>query len=507
MMRTIKWVLAGVAAATALAVAVPASAGSHGDKVLTVALETDLRGFESLKGNVLGISASAVINATTERLAEWDGKGGMIPHLATSWEYSPDRKSLTFTLREGVKHSSGDDFTARDVVHHYTRILDPKNRFFGRTFISPMQKVVADGDHTVTVQLAHPWLPAESMHGAFSFTSYIPSSRNVDEEKQMRDPIGTGPFILTEWRSGDRLILDRNPNYWDADRIKVDRVIFRILPDQATRYAALQSGEVDVIWTDRGDTIRKAEKNDKVTVYKRKGAGAGIAFLNNAKPPFDNVNARRAFQHSWNQGAYVRVSYKDIVDAVEHPLGPDVKCVANYRKTNPDKAKEFVAAYEADTGMKLEHELIHTSTQRGREYGEITQQLTRRNGITTNLQPVDQLQLRQKVFTNNYNMSGWRIADTGDVGSQLFALLHSKSFYNLAKYKSERMDQLVVAMRKAKTQAARDEAMCDVIKQMNDDVPIVLTNGRTHYAIANKNVIGDPILFQGVPDVRYLDKK
>jgi len=501
-MKALKMGLA--AAAVAMGAALPAQAGSHGDKVLTVAIETDVRGFDAVKANVLGIAASTVFNTMTERMGEWDGDGNLTPHLAESWEVAPDGMSVTFQLRKGVKFSDGSDFTARDVAEHWNRLMNPENRYFGRLFFGPIKGAVADGDHTITLNLAHPWVPAVTLHGAFSFGAFVPQAANVAADKQMREPIGTGPFVLSEWRSGDRIIVDRNPMYWNPDKVKLDRIVFRIIPDQATRYAALQSGEVDLIWTDRGDTIRKAEKNDKLNMYTRVGAGALIGFMNAAKPPFDNANARKAFLHAWDQDAYVKVSYKDTVPSVRHPLGPDIQCDAGYREHDNKKAKEFAAAYEAEAGSKISYELIHTSTQRGREFGEITQQLNRRAGIDVKLQPVDQLQLRKRVFTNNYKVSGWRIADTGDVGPQLFALLHSKSPYNLGKYNNPEMDKLVVAMRTAPTAEARIAATCEVVKLMNDDGTIFMTGGRQHYALTSKSVSELPPLYQGVPDVRFL---
>lgn len=502
-MKIAKLGLAAAALCVAAVTTAPAQAGSHGNKVMTVAIETDVRGFEALKANVLGIAASTVYVTLAERLLDRDNDGNTIPQLATSWEVGPDGKSVTFQLRKGVKFHNGDDFTSRDVVHHWTRLMNPENRYFGRLFYGPIKGAVADGDHTVTMQLNHAWVPAVDMHTRYDFGPFVPSSRNVDEDKQMREPVGTGPFVLTEWRSGDRIIVDKNPNYWAPEKIKLDRIVFRVIPDQATRYAALLSGEVDLIWTDRGDTIEKAKKNPDLDVYSRVGSGAGIAFMNAAKPPFDNVNARKAFLHTWNQAAYVKVSLKDTVPVIEHPMGPNVKCDVGYRQHDIAKAKEFAAAYEAETGKKIEFEMIHTSTQRGREFGEISQQLGRRAGITVNLQPVDQLQLRKKVFTNDYNVSGWRIGDTEDVGPQLFALLHSKSPYNLGKYVNPKMDELVVAMRVAPTVEERIQRTCAVVKQMNDDGTIILTGGRQHYAMAKKSVKGLAPLYQGTPDVRY----
>ncbi|WP_416899098.1 MAG: ABC transporter substrate-binding protein [Minwuia sp.] len=502
-MISLKRAVAGMVATAALATGLSAPSAS-GAKELTVAIETDLRGFDAIKSRVLGIAASTVMNATNDRLIQRDADENIEPQLATEWTASADGKTYTFTLRQGVKFHNGDDFTARDVVEHWSRLLDPANKYFGRLFFSPIEKVVADGDHTVSFQLKHPWLPMERLHAGVNFGTYVPSSRAVAEDTMNREPVGTGAYMLTEWRSGDRVIVDKNPNYWDADKVSIDRVVFRIIPDQATRYAALLSGDVDVIWTDRGDTIEKAMEDGKLTVHSRVGQGAIINFMNTAKPPFDNVDARRAVQHAWNQATYLKVSFKDTVPAVEHPLGASSTCDAGYRGPDNAMAKEFAAKAEAATGSPIAYEMIHTSTQRGRESGEIMQQLNRRAGITVNLQPVDQLQLRQKVFTNNYNMSGWRIADAQDVGPQLFALLHSKSPYNLTKYNNPKMDELLVKMRTAGTEESRAEAMCNVVRLMNDEVPIQYRGGRKHYTITQKGISGMRPLYQGVPDVRYL---
>ncbi|WP_417518353.1 ABC transporter substrate-binding protein [Minwuia sp.] len=503
-MKPIKRAIGGVAAAVAITAGMPAFAASHSEKVLTVAIETDLRGFDAIKSRVLGVAASTVMNAISDRLVQPDASGELEPQLATAWEASDDGKAYTFTLRKGVKFHDGSDFTARDVADHWNRLLDPANKYFGRLFFSPIEKVVADGDHTVTFQLKHPWAPMERLNGGVNFGTYIPSSAHVAADKQNREPIGTGAFMLSDWRSGDRVIVDRNANYWDKDNVSLDRVVFRIIPDQATRYAALQSGDVDMIWTDRGDTILKAEEEDGLVVHSRVGQGAIVNFMNTAKPPFDDKNARLAVQHSWNQETYLKVSFKSTVPAVEHPLGADAKCDAGYRKPDLKAAKAAAAAYEAEHGKPIEYELIHTATQRGRELAEIMQQLNRRAGVTANLQPVDQLQLRQKVFTNNYNWSGWRIQDAEDVGPQLFGLLHSESPYNLTKYKNPKMDELLVKMRTAPTVEERAKYTCDVVRLMNDDVPIQLRGGRKHYTIVRKGVEGMRPIYSGTPDVRYI---
>ncbi len=493
-----------VALASMLGVSLAGAAGAADMKpmkggTLTIGVETDLQGLDALKAHVLGITANMVATTLMERLMELDDEGKMRPVLATDVSVSDDGLTWTYTLREGVKFHDGSDFTAEDAAFYFNRLLEPKNRFFGRLFLAPMKNVTVEGPHKIAFHLHHPWVAMQLFGSAYSFTTFIGQTSSIKAGTQNRSPGGTGPFVFKEWRPGDRIVVERNPNYWNPDAIKLDRIVFRIMPDQQTRMASLQSGEVDIIWTDRGASVLEAQKDKNLIVHTRVGTGALITFLNTAKPPLDNVEARRALSHAWDQAAYVKFSLRGIVPVVEHPLGPNSKCkIDNYRKASTKLAKEHVEK----AGGPFKVEMIHTATQRGRESGEIYQQLAKKAGIEMVLKPVDQVQLRQLTFTNNYNITGWRIADTA-VQSQLFALLNSKRFYNLTKYKSPEMDKRLDAMLKAPTLEEYDLRACEVVKLMHEDAMILFAGGRQHYAIARPNVHNIPPLWQGTIDARY----
>ena len=493
----------GVASAIAvLAIAAGQGALAAGDPVrggtLKVAVETDVRGFDSVKGGVLGQSGSFVSVTIHEPLINYAPDGSNSPRLATSWQASDDLKSWTFKLREGVTFHDGSPFTATDVAHHYNRILDPKNKSRSRSFISPIKQAVAVDDHTVRFDLKHPWVPFLPFMGIRAMSGLIPSHNNVDAGKQNRNPIGTGPYVFKSWAGGDRITVTRNADYWDKDRTYLDEIVFRIIPDTQTRYASLKSAEVDVIWTDRGNTIVRAKKDPDISTYTIDGNGGLITFFNTSKPPLDDPRVRAALSHAWNQQAIINITWKGTVPFIKHPFRGEFDCgAAGYRDYDPAKAKQLLADY----GNPVELHMIHTTTPRGKELGEVMQQLYKKVGVTLVLDPVDQNTLVKRVFTNKYQISGWRIAAGAGVGSQLFGLHHSKSSYNLTHYKSDEMDKLVLAQRRSTDKAAREDLLCEIATIMNESGHIQYRGGRRYHVFAGNYVKNMPTIWSGVADV------
>lgn len=306
--RTAATVAAGalIAAASTALLAAPKKGGT-----LTVGLETDVRGFDTVKGGVYGISGRTVAGALIEPLVMVTPDRKFAPFLATSWENSDDGVTWTFKLRKGVKYHDGSDFEASDVAKHFNRILDPKNKSRSRGFMSAIKGAEAVDTHTVRFTLKHPWhgfLPA--MAGR-DMGGLIESPEQTAAGKQNRSPIGTGPFIFQEWRGGDRVIVTKNPNYWDKDKIFLDKIVYRILPDPQTRFQSLKAGDVDLIWTDRGSSIVNARKDKSIVVYEQAGGGSGLFLLNASKPPLDNEIVRQAVRFAMNQNVGIAITSKN----------------------------------------------------------------------------------------------------------------------------------------------------------------------------------------------------
>ncbi|WP_136637260.1 ABC transporter substrate-binding protein [Pseudooceanicola onchidii] len=472
---------------------------------LTVAIETDVRGFDTVAGGVLGQTGEIVMRTIQEPLLDYDGETNEVkPLLATEWSASEDQKVWTFKLREGVKFHDGSDFDAGDVAAHYNRILDPAMKSRSRTFIASIEKVVAVDPLTVEFHLAHPWQALLPYLATTSMSGPIPPKEAVEADTQNRSPVGTGPFRFVDWASGDRITVERNPDYWAADEINLDKITFRILPDTQTRFASLRSGEVDVMWTDRGPSIIEAKTDSKLVALESEGAGAAVNLLNGKKEPLSNANLRKALAHAWNQDALVKISWQNTRPAVTHPLGPVKDCGdANYRGFDVAKAKEYVQAYLDETG-KTEVPtivMIHTTTPRGRELGEIYQQTAKAAGIPLELQPVDQSTLVKRVFTNDFDISGWRIADGADMGPQLFAYAMPGSSYNLTGFDNPELTEISQKMRVALTMEERLDLQCQMVSLMNDDGGILYRGGGRYHAFTTPRVKGVPAPYRGVVDV------
>jgi len=463
---------------------------------LTFGAEYEFRGFDALTKNALTI-CDAIVNSTIhERLFDVNTEGNLIPALGLSATSSESGKVWMIKLRKGVSFHDGTPFNADAVVHHWSRLLNPENKFRGRSQVAPIQSVEKVDDFTVRFNLTHAWLPfSKILTDTRTLTSYVLSPKAVDEGTQIRAPVGTGPFMFKEWKSGDRLVVVKNPNYWQKGKPYLDEIVFKPAPDHQTRFASLQSGEVDVIFMDRGHILKQADADDSLVHYQGEGNGAETIILNTTKSPLDDVRVRRAIAHTWNQERYVSMSYKDSIPTAHHPFGNGLPCGdAGYRKHDLEKAKQLIAEY----GKPVEIECLHTNSKRGREFGVILQQFGKEAGINVKPAGMAVAGMVKNVFSKNYHMSSWRIAPMTDHGPYLFRSFHSKSRANVTGYNNPKMDELLVAQRMETDPEKREKLLCDIAELINEDVPIIYRGGRRIHILAKQKVRGIPEIQNGV---------
>lgn len=466
---------------------------------VTFGSENDFRGFDPLKINALSICGAIANSTIHERLFDTDSKGNLIPVLALSATPSKDGTIWTIALRQGVSFHDGTPFNADAVVYNWSRLLDPENKFRGRSSISPIRSVEKQDAFTVQFKLSHIWLPfPKILTDTRALYCYIMSPKALEEDTQSRAPVGTGPFMLEEWKSGDRFVVKRNPNYWQREKPYLEKIVFKPVPDHQTRFASLESGQMDVIFMDRGHIIERARKNKSLVHYQGDSNGAETALLNTTKPPLDDPRVRRAIAHAWNQAVYVDMSYKNSIPLAHHPFGNELQCGdAGYRIHDLEKAKSLIEQY----GKPVEFECIHTNTKRGREFGLMLQQFCKKIGVTVKTKGMDISPIVKKVFSKDYHISSWRIPPMTDHGPYLYKYFYSSSRINATGYNNPKMDELLVAQQMETDPEKRENILCDIAALLNADVPLLYRGGRRIHIIAKQDLMGLPEIRNGVLDI------
>jgi ABC-type transport system substrate-binding protein len=471
---------------------------------LRVGIESEIQGFDPLRTPVMGVATLTVARAIFDTLVELDAQGHIEPALALSLVPAADLSSWTATLRPDVVFHDGTPFDAEAVAAHYTRLLDPANKCACRSLIEPIARVVAVDARTVRFELSRPWAALPAVLGEPSVVSLIGSPDALADETRdfQRNPVGTGPFALEQWTSGDRVVVRRDARHWRAASPTLERIEFRVLPDEQTRLAALRSGELDVTWTQSPASALKA-RSEKISVATQVGAGARLLVFNTRVAPLDDVRVRHALSLAIDPAELARVFSEKLAPPVTDPFGPNTafSCTASDgAHYDPEAARKLLRDY----GKPVHLELLHTNTPRGLEAAQIMQALWSAVGAEIALVPVEQGQLVQRVLKGDYEIGAWRIRDSFDPDPDLYGLLHSQSPFNVTGLRSDAVDHLLVEGRTHLEIAERRATYCRLAHTLAEEAPFVYLAPNIYFAVSGPRVQGTPGLKGGILDLRAL---
>jgi peptide/nickel transport system substrate-binding protein len=304
------------------------------------------------------------------------------PGLAKSWELSDDGLTYTFELQEGVTFHDGEPFNAEAVCANFDRwynfegsFQNPSASYYWQTVFGGFAKTdpesgapaesyfescTAVDEGTVELKLTK---PSSAILGALSLTAFAMASPKaleefganegtVDDEGVFRPtgtfgtehPIGTGPFMFESWTRGDRLTIARYEDYW-GDKAKLDKVIFRPIPDNAARLQALQTGEIQGYDLVEPQDISTIEGDDNLQILDRPAFNVGYVGLNQAKKPLDNPKVRQAIAHGLNRQEVVDNFYGGRGEVAKEFMPPEVTGYADdvtEYEFDPEKSKQLL---------------------------------------------------------------------------------------------------------------------------------------------------------------------
>ena len=278
-----------------------------GEKILKVQVGPDPETVDPALNSA--IDGGNMILHAFEGLLTLDENGQLKEGQAESWETSEDGLTWTFHLRDGLKWSDGTDLTAKDFVYSWQRVCDPNVAApYAETVLGMVKgydeavagditklDVQAPDEKTVVVNLANPCSYFGEL-AAFATLNPVQQATveaNGDAWATSADTyISNGPFMMTEWVPGSHITFSKNPNYWNAEAIKLDKLEFELIEDSNAAYSAYTSGEVDMIKDVPTEEIPSLQGNDDFHVEPI--IGTYYVSLNLQKEYFQDARVRKA---------------------------------------------------------------------------------------------------------------------------------------------------------------------------------------------------------------------
>jgi peptide/nickel transport system substrate-binding protein len=269
-------------------------AATQAERSITIGLNSVLESMDvhtAIGPNVIGTRVYGLFHDT---LLQTGHSGELEPVLATS--YDNDGLAWRFSLREGVVFHDGTTMTADDVVYSFERLLDPANEAsnFGQDLQRFVSGIEATGNMEVTIT-THNLDPLLPLRVASYWASIVPAEATeaMDAGARMSAPLGAGPYKVVEFIAGDRLVLERHDAYWGG-KPATGEVVLRFITEDATRIAALQAGDVDLITQVPVDQIDALRAAGGITVSSAMTNNHMAVNFNTVKGPTADVNIRRA---------------------------------------------------------------------------------------------------------------------------------------------------------------------------------------------------------------------
>lgn len=449
----------GLAATLALMLATPALAAPQGQ--IVVAQGLDVITLDA----TMDISAGGlnVLRNIFSQLTLIGEDGSVRPDLASKWEASDGAKTWVFTLVPTAKFEDGTPVTVEDVIWSFQKVKDDA-RSPVRQYMQPVAKMEAVGTNQVKFTLNEPFAAFDRHVSLLSVVSKAAYQR-MGAEEYSKKPIASGPFRVVRWVKDDRVELEAIPNYWGGEP-KVKTVIFRPVPSEAARFAALQAGDIDVVAGLPPAVIdrMRARGNIKVeTVTSNRVVYLGVNVTN---PLLADVKLRQAMDFAIDRKAIS----ESLLRGTGKPTGQMLaEMTFGYDKSvqptarNVERAKQLVK----ESGYKGEKILLQYPTNRITLGNEIAQALAgyfTEIGINVELEGSDYATFSKTwverkhpaLFMFSYGPS---IMDAELLLSTLYESRSTKGYWTDPK-----VDQLILAQRGETDRAKREKMIQEILK-------------------------------------------
>tara|TARA_R110002124_G_scaffold63350_17_gene173155 strand:+ start:4492 stop:6033 length:1542 start_codon:yes stop_codon:yes gene_type:complete len=455
-------------AALALVLSAAAPAMAQG-KTLTVRFYDDPAGFDP--ANIFRIENENIAFNIFSGLTSYDGvTGEIVPDLATSWE-TPDNKTWTFKLREGVKFQKDyGDFTAADVIYSFNRIKDPATASPYAAELAGIVSMEAPDPYTVIIELDAP--NGNFLHTVANYhQGQIVSQKAIEEAgDQVRwQPIGTGPYYLDSIDVSSQIVLKRHEGYYKGPA-PIETIVFNIIKDEATATIALRNGEVDLLMRANQEENLTTLEAEGFTMNAVKDYAVVIGVLNPEFEPFANPLVRKAMAYAVDYASITQAISPSLTQPYYSMLMPWMSVytddIPKY-EYDPEKAKALLVEAGYPDGFTFKN--LGTSAQGVTELQQFQIDYLSQVGINMEMELVDTPTFNQRRNAGEFDMAS-RLLPAVNPDMILFSFLHPANMVpnglNGARYDNPEVTALLES---ARAEPDKDKAF-DMYKKVQQIV-------------------------------------
>ncbi|WP_199613735.1 nickel ABC transporter substrate-binding protein [Paenibacillus alkalitolerans] len=324
------------------------------EKTITISWPRDIGPMNPHVYNPSQLIAQSMIY---EPLVTYTEGGKLEPHLAESWTISPDGKEYTFKLRRNVKYSDGTIFNANNVKKNFDAIMINAENHSWLGVFNVLDKTEVIDEYTFKMTLKQPYSPALqdlTVVRPVRFLGDAGFPDDGDTSKSVKQAIGTGPWMLTNYKKDEYAEFTRNPNYW-GQKPKVDKIVIKIIPDGETRVLAFEKGELDLIFGEGAismDAFKQLKASGKYETTLSEPVATRLIAMNTKREALSDIKVREALQYGFNKKAMVDGITGGLEENADNILSKNFP-YTNIDATPLDYDVEKAKAYLDDAGWKL----------------------------------------------------------------------------------------------------------------------------------------------------------
>lgn len=432
-------------------------------------------------------SASRVTEIVFDGLVELDENLVPQPALAESWE-NPDELTYIFHLREDVTFHDGEPFTADDVKFTFDSILDESFNAPYRSLYEPIESVNVVDEYTVEIKTSEPYAPLLSYLNIGIVPEHL-----ADNADFANNPVGTGPYKMTDWKRGSEIHFEANAEYFNGEPA-TEKIVYYIIPDNTTRVSALEAGDIDLLHSPVSpQDIGRIESDDRFVVHQTTGLGHTYLNFNFEDPTIGEEAVRVAISHAVNKESIANDIYAGMDQPGKSPLIPSswayTDAIEGY-EYNPELAQSVLedagwvdedgdGIRERD-GNKLSVVLkTHTEDPNRMQAVEFLQYELQSIGIDTSVETQEWPSFQESMQTGDYQVAllGW--LNLVDPDRAMFNQFHSEGGSNYGSYSNPEVDELLEKGRTTIDQNERAEIYAQAAKIVTEEVAynVVLYQG------------------------------